>query len=155
MLTRVTACLFKPLKYIHNHNIMSLEYLSMSSVIQCITPKPQTHLGNEGHINMCCANSCKGVTLQAWEVVPFTLDCLEIRGWFKWKSKMQPDHQRLRRQSGESTVDDVTTRQTRQKVSRNMFLPGAYKPLPGLSSPVLPSNTHALCKNISATHSAC
>ncbi|KAK5904540.1 hypothetical protein CesoFtcFv8_006091 [Champsocephalus esox] len=39
------------------------------------------------------------------------------------------------RQSGESTADDVTTRQTREKVSRNMFLPSAYKPLPGISSP--------------------
>ncbi len=115
---------------------------SVSSVTECITPKPQTHLGNEGHINMCCANSCEvggggggGVTLQGWEATPFTLNCHEIRGWFRWKSKTQPDHHRPWRQSGESTVDDVTTRRTRQKVSRNMFLPGAYKPLPGFSSP--------------------
>lgn len=40
-----------------------------------------------------------------------------------------------RRRSGDSTVDDVTTRQTRQKVSRSVFLAGAYKPLPGSSSP--------------------
>ena len=86
------------------------------------------------------------MTLQDWAVVPFTLDCHEIRGWFRWKSKTQPDHHRLSGQSGDSTVDNVTTRQTRQKVSRNMFLPGACKPLPRFSSPrpnvvTLPSNT--------------
>lgn len=126
----------------HNRSTLAIttspQYLIESfhlSFIECNTPNPQTCLGNEGHINMCCANSCEGATLQGREVVPFTLDCHEIRGWFRWKSKTQPDHRRPRRQSGESTLEDVTTRQTRQKVSRNMFLPGAYKLLPGFSSP--------------------
>lgn len=121
------------LKQLHVKSTQCL-ILSAPSITQCITPKSETHLGNEGHINMCCDNSCERVTLQGREVVPFTLDCHEIREWFRWKSKTQHDHHRLRRQSGESTVDDVTTRQTRQKVSTNMFLPGAYKPLPGFSS---------------------
>lgn len=39
---------------------MSGQYLRTSSITQFITPKPQTHLGNVGHINMCCDNSCLG-----------------------------------------------------------------------------------------------
>ncbi len=57
-------------------------------------------------------------------------------------------------------MDDVTTRQTRQKVSRNMFLPGAYKRLPGFSSPWPDAVTAALQhanrnKNNTHTHTHC
>lgn len=120
-----------------NYNIVSPQclILSASSITQYITPKSQTLLGNEGHINMCCANSCEGWPYRAEKWFHSRSTVMRLEGGFRWKSKTQPDHHRLRRQSGESTVDDVTTRQMRQKVSRNMFLPGAYKPLPGFSSP--------------------
>lgn len=122
---------------------------------------PSARLGNEGHINMCCANSCTGrgeATLQGGGVAPpFTLHCHKIRGCFKMEIQDATWSSWLWRQSGESTVDDVTTRQTRQKVARNMFLPGAYKLLPGFSSPrpsavMLPSNSQTAQTTLQHTH---
>lgn len=88
---------------------------------------------------------------------PFTLHCHKIRGCFKMEIQDATWSSWLWRQSGESTVDDVTTRQTRQKVARNMFLPGAYKLLPGFSSPrpsavMLPSNSQTAQTTLQHTH---
>lgn len=67
---------------------------------QCNPPKqktnPSARLGNEGHINMCCANSCAGrgeATLQGGEVPPPSRSTVtRLEGASRWKSKTQPDH---------------------------------------------------------------
>lgn len=67
---------------------------------QCNPPKqktnPSARLGNEGHINMCCANSCTGrgeATLQGGGVAPPSRSTVtRLEGASRWKSKTQPDH---------------------------------------------------------------